>query len=262
MDQQRVAVLEQALAATADATDSPIRAQLLATLGLELTWSSQRRRLELSGDARKLARRLGDPATLAQVLLARFYACAAPDTRAERLATTTELLALADQLGDAAARSRALALRFRVAMESADVAEADRCLEANQRPAVDLGQPTLRWFVGLQGAGRSLLAGQLEEAERLAQGALELGQSSGQPEALSFFVWQLAVIRFEQGAWKRCLTRSCRWPPITRASRPPRACSHWRIPNWTAPARPERSMRNSPPPTSRACPWTPFGCDV
>jgi len=37
VDHERVAVLEQALAATADATDSPIRARLLATLGMELT---------------------------------------------------------------------------------------------------------------------------------------------------------------------------------------------------------------------------------
>jgi class 3 adenylate cyclase/tetratricopeptide (TPR) repeat protein len=199
VDHERVAVLEQALAATADATDSPIRARLLATLGLELTWGSRRRRLELSGEALELARRLGDPATLAEVLQARFYACAAPDTRAERLANTAELLALADQLGDDAVRSRALALRFRVAMESADVAEADRCLEANQRLTADLGQPTLRWFVDLQRAGRSLLAGRLEEAERLAHDALELGQSSGQPEALGFFVWLQAAIRFEQG---------------------------------------------------------------
>jgi hypothetical protein len=165
VDHERVAVLEQALAATADAPDSPIRARLLATLALELTWSNRPRRLELSNQALKLARRLGDPATLAQVLLARFYACAAPDTQAERLANTAELLALADQLGDDAARSRALALRFQVAMESADLAEAGRCLEANQRLAADLGQPTLRWFVQLQRTARSLFAGRLEEAE-------------------------------------------------------------------------------------------------
>lgn len=196
VDQERVAVLEQALAATADAPDSPIRARLLATLALELTWSNRPRRLELSDLAVKLARHLGDQATLAQVLLARFYACAAPDTQAERLANTAELLALADQLGDDAARSRALALRFRVAMEAADVAEAGRCLEANQRLAAELGQPTLRWFVELQRTARSLFAGQLEEARRLAQDA---GRSSGQPEALSFYVWQQAVVRFEQG---------------------------------------------------------------
>jgi predicted ATPase/class 3 adenylate cyclase len=205
VDEERVAVLEQALAATAEATDSPIRARLLATLALELSWSDRPRRLELSDQALTLARRLGDPATLAQVLLARFYACAAPDTRAERLANTAELLTLAEELGDAAARSRALALRFRAAMESADVAEAGRCLEANQRLAAELGQPTLRWFVELQRTARNLLAGRLEEAERLAQDALALGRSSGQPEALSFFVWQQAVVRFEQGRLEEVL---------------------------------------------------------
>jgi hypothetical protein len=205
VDHERIAVLEEALAATADAADSPTRARLLATLALELTWSGRQRRLELSDEALNLARRLGDPATLAQVLLARYYASAAPDTQAERLTNTAELLALADQLGDDAARSRALALRFRVAMESANITEADRCLEANQRLAVEVGQPTLLWFLGLQRAGRSLLAGRLEEAERLARDTLELGQSTGQPEALSFFVWQQAVVRFEQGRLEEVL---------------------------------------------------------
>jgi class 3 adenylate cyclase len=198
VDAERVAVLDDALAAIGPA-DSTLRARLLATLGQEIMWTPDRaRRVALSDEALAMARRLGDPATLAEVLVARFYTIAAPSTSEERWANTGELLALAERLGDAATRSRALALRFRVAMERADVGEADRCLEANERLAAELHQPTLRWFVTLQRAGRTLTAGELVEGERLVFEAAKAGRAAGQPDAEALFFWQLVLLRFEQ----------------------------------------------------------------
>jgi class 3 adenylate cyclase/tetratricopeptide (TPR) repeat protein len=198
VDQDRVAALEAALGAIGDG-DSRMRARLLANLGLELTWADRERARRLSDDALELARRLGDPGTLVEVLSARYYSITAPDNQAERLESTGELVSLTEQLGDAVGRSRALALRFRVAMESADIEEADRCLEINERLTAELGQPMLRWLVGLQRAGRALLAGRLDEADRLALDAFELGRLTGQPDAPAMFLAQQAVIRFEQG---------------------------------------------------------------
>ena len=48
----------------------------------------------LSDAALSVARRLDDPATLAHVLIARYYAVANPATLDDRLANTAELLAL------------------------------------------------------------------------------------------------------------------------------------------------------------------------
>jgi tetratricopeptide (TPR) repeat protein len=198
VDRERVAVLEEALKATG-ADDIPLRARLLATLGLELTWSDRERRLRLSDEALVLARRLGDAATLAEVLVARFHAIAGPDTYEERLANTAELLALAERLGDASIHSRALALRFRAVIEVGDLREADRCLEANERLTQDLGQPTLRWFVALQRAGRTLFSGRIGEAAHLAADARRAGEAAGQPDAPLLFLWQQFSVCFEQG---------------------------------------------------------------
>ncbi len=198
-DAERVAVLGAAIEAIGT-TDSPTRARLLATLGLELVYGGDpERRLRLSDQALALARRLGDPAALADVLLNRYYTIGGPDTRDERLANAAELVALAEHLGDPVLTAQALFLRLWAAVEGGDVGEAHRALDDCQRLAGELGQPTLRWFATFWRAAMSLLAGRLEEAERLANAAFELGQASGQPDAMAFFAAQQYWIRFDQG---------------------------------------------------------------
>src|SRR5437899_12661041 len=80
---------------------SPLTAQLLARLATELyfipgTWD---RRDMLSAEAVAVARRLGDPRTLAVSLHARNYATWAPGDAAARLATRPESVDLAHQSG-------------------------------------------------------------------------------------------------------------------------------------------------------------------
>ncbi|HVM67080.1 MAG TPA: AAA family ATPase, partial [Acidimicrobiales bacterium] len=65
-DTDRVAVLEAALAATSIA-DSAQRARLLATLCCELTFGPLERRMALGAEAKAMARRLGEPVTIAAV---------------------------------------------------------------------------------------------------------------------------------------------------------------------------------------------------
>lgn len=194
-----MAALEAALEAVGG-DDSPLRARLLAALGQELIWAGDReRRARLSDEALVMARRLGEPGTLAQVLLERFLTIAAPSTLGERLENSTELLVLAEHLGDPVTKCRASLLRFRAALEAGEIEEADRHLEAAERPADELGQPTLRWLAGFYRAARVLVAGDLEEAEQLAVAAFELGQASGQQDAIAIFAAQLFGVRLEQG---------------------------------------------------------------
>jgi DNA-binding SARP family transcriptional activator len=197
-DPDRVAVLEAAIDAIAP--DSPTRARLLATLGLELVYGGDPERcLRLSDDALALARRLGDRAALADVLLNRYYTIGGPDTRDERLANAAELLVLAEHLGDPVLTAQALFLRLFAALEDGEVGEAHRALDACEHLAGELGQPTLRWFATFWRGAMALLAGRLEEADRHITAAFELGQASGQPDAVPFFVAQQYWIRFEQG---------------------------------------------------------------
>ena len=201
VDAERVAVLEAALSRTGD-TDTATRARLLANLGAELYWSPNRDAGALSDEALNLARRLDDPATLAHVLRARFYATllmgrAHPSD--ERWAAAAELLGVAQSIGDPAITWEARFIRAYSAMEMGDMDECDDCLELAGRLAGDLGQPSLQWITTWLGIGRVLLSGRIRDAELLALDALELGESSGQPDARTFFRGQRFQIRFEQG---------------------------------------------------------------
>ena len=111
VDRERVAALESALSAIGGA-DSLERARLLANLGLELTSSPERtRRLRLSDEALAMARRLGDDATIAQVLTARFFTVVSPDTLPARLTDTSELVRVSQHLEDPVATALAHFLR-------------------------------------------------------------------------------------------------------------------------------------------------------
>ena len=211
IDAERVAALEDALAVVGDG-DPSVRARLLAHMALELTWADRERRSALSDEALALARSLGEGPVLAEVLIARPYAIAAPDTLTERLADTAELLTLTAGLGDAVAYARALVLRFRAAVESADAPEADRCVDEADRVTAELGQPALRWLAVMLRVGRDVRLGRFDDAMHWAQHALELGRSTGQPDAEPLFVAQQAVIQFEQGRLEEGLERLQGYP--------------------------------------------------
>ncbi|MCA1841957.1 MAG: AAA family ATPase [Actinobacteria bacterium] len=199
VDTDRVAVLEAALRAIGD-DDSAARARLLANLALELIWGGEReRRVRLSDEALVIARRLGDKATLAHVLVNRFYAISAPTTLSERMAEADELLALSERLGDPVIALRASSARFRAALEAGDVVEADHCVAACERLAAELNQPALRWVAMMHRAGRVLQAGRIDEAEQLADEAAELGRIAGQADTIMLFPWQRITIGFERG---------------------------------------------------------------
>ncbi|MGH9011621.1 MAG: hypothetical protein ACRDYF_17520, partial [Acidimicrobiia bacterium] len=190
VDTDRIEVLESAIAAVGG-DDQALRARLLATLGLELAWQPDpTRRVALSQEALEIARTLDDPATLANVLLARDYTITDSQNVAERFDATTELLAIADRLGDPVVASRALSLRFKVAMELADVAEAERSLVRNEALVADLGQPDLAFFVLHHRASLAVLRGDPDAEQRLSA-ADELGRmiATGMNSAPEIFTW-------------------------------------------------------------------------
>ncbi|HEV8623900.1 MAG TPA: AAA family ATPase [Acidimicrobiia bacterium] len=201
VDDDRVASLEAALDAAGD-DDAPTRARLLAALGMEIIFAGERereRRMLLADEALAIARRSGDDATLAHVLLQNYFTISTPDTHEKRLAYTEELVALAERLGDPVITARASLYRARSLGEAANVEAADLFLDRAERLAEELGQPTLRWLVGHFRTIRTILAGDLHEGERRVHAGFELGQSTGQPDAAQYPAVHLFIIRFDQG---------------------------------------------------------------
>jgi class 3 adenylate cyclase len=198
VDAERVAVLEAALAATDG--DSPERARLLATLALELTFAGDwAHRRALADEAVAMARRLGDPDTVMRVRNLLGLAVDVPETLEERLATTAEVVGMADAQADPGIRHWAHRYRLYACAQSADIEAVDRHLEATVSAAAETGDPHLVWSGLFIRAWRSLNAGHLDDAERLATEAFQIGTESGQPDAPEIYGIALLEIRRRQG---------------------------------------------------------------
>jgi class 3 adenylate cyclase len=198
VDQEKVAVLEAAVEAVGEG-DPAARSRLLATLGVELVFGTDWRRcLPLSDEALSLARSLGDPETLARVLMARNFPTCAPGLLQERLANTAELLEVVKQVADPALVAEAHLFRSRTAFEAGQVAEADRCITVADELSAGVGQPALRWRVRYIQGARAVAAGRCADAERLLVESRELGRLTGQPDADLLFARQQVCLRLAQ----------------------------------------------------------------
>jgi len=192
VDRERVAALEAALRVS-EGREDLVRARLLANLAVELMFVDRQRRWALSDEALAVARRLGDRPTLARVLLSRIAAIWEPAALAERRAHVDELLPLTVELGDPFVKVWAELYGFETAMEVGEVDEADRLLAEAQRTASEV-ERALRWFAEFPRAGRALFAGKVEEADKLAREALEIGRAT---QSLNEFRIHYGVQRFE-----------------------------------------------------------------
>jgi DNA-binding CsgD family transcriptional regulator len=202
VDQVEVRLLEEALAALSEA-DSPLRARVLARLASALLFTPQvERRLELSEEAVGLARGLGDPATLAAVLYDRHVAiwgAEQAEVAGERLAIATEVVELAERIGDRAMALRGRGLRRSDLLELGDLAGFDADLQAAERTAQELRQLHYRWQLPLARACRAMLAGHFAQAEALVGQGLAIGQRAGDQAAGLYSTGVLAALRWMQG---------------------------------------------------------------
>jgi class 3 adenylate cyclase len=213
VDFERIEALEAALG-LGDPDDSPWRARLLANVAVELQFSPERdRRLALSDQALAMARRLGDPATLAHVVLARCSAIWEPSTAHERLRNTSELIGVAETLGDPALLAWGHVWRLIAATELGDVVESGLSLSIVRRLTDELGQPALSWVASYLTVGHLIIAGRLREAEALAAEGRDLGLRAGQPDAALFFGVERFIIRLEQGRLAELVDRLARVLP-------------------------------------------------
>ena len=202
VDPVQVGLLEEALTALGKA-DSPLRARVLAGLARALVSTPQvERRLALSEDAVQMARRLGDPATLAAVLFGRHLAVwgsARAEVAGERLGIATEVVGLAEQIGDRAMALRGRGLRRIDLLELGDLVGYDADLATAERAARELRQLRYRWQLPLAHATRALLAGRFAQAEELMEQGLAAGRRAGDQAVGNYYTGVIATLRFMQG---------------------------------------------------------------
>jgi class 3 adenylate cyclase/tetratricopeptide (TPR) repeat protein len=199
VDELEVSLLEETLTALGKA-DSALRARVLARLAKALQSSPHPdRRSQLSQAAVVMARRLGDPPTLAAVLYEYHMATWGPDNLHERLAVANEVVQLAEASGDKVTGLRGRGFLLANQLEQGDLPALELGLESYDRAAQELQQLHFSWHVPLFRAGQELLHGRLDEADRLTKEALTLGQRAHDPVVTIYHAIVLVGLRWEQG---------------------------------------------------------------
>ena len=198
-DEEWAPLLERALAALPDA-DSRLRVRLLARLaGLREAGFLQKEKADLGREGLEIARRLGDPETLAHALAGFIPASESPENVRELLALSIELVDLARRAGD---KERLLEAHEHCQgryLELGDAQAAKVELEAMRRLADELRQPAQQWLVAACEARQGLLEGSLREAEGLIDRARRLGERAHAEIATNTYRQQLYVLRRDQG---------------------------------------------------------------
>jgi hypothetical protein len=193
-------LLEDALAALPD-EDSPLRAQVLARLAVEISPSTEgERRLRLSTEAVEMSRRLGDAEALAISLHARHSALGAPEMIDDRLANADEMLALAAELADPELAFLARNARVHCLLELGDGPGFDAETAAMVDLAERMRQPFYRWHGVCLRVIRAVLDGRFDDAERLAEEALRIARlRESEYAAYVYDHADLVAIRWAQG---------------------------------------------------------------
>lgn len=196
IDSERVAALEAALGSVGP-SDGPERARLLAALASELHFAGDNRRVELGQEGLAIARRLGDPVTLAEALLALWLATLGSSAAHERSRLMDELASVAQRTGDPWLEFHAGLARFLTGSQEGDLLAADQALATCSQIADELAQPVLRWRAAGLRAHRAFVDGRFEDVEHWSEQALRLGQAAGQPDAP--VLSDLLIVRILQG---------------------------------------------------------------
>jgi class 3 adenylate cyclase len=198
VDEVAISLFEHALARLGD-SDDPLRARVLAGLASALAFSApMERRESLCQEAVEIARRHGDQLVLAAVLLDRHWALWSPDNLEERLEMTAEMQRLAAATGSKGITLAGAWLLWDL-LEQGEMRAWDEESVALAAAAEESRQPYYLWIAEIGRAGRHHMLGEFEEAERVSQRALAVGQEAQNRNAVQIFGAQMGLVRREQG---------------------------------------------------------------
>jgi hypothetical protein len=170
----------------------------------------------LSEEALEMARRLGDPETLAYALEGRLMATFWVENTEERIALASELIRLADDVGDLEAAAAARYYNMMFHLELGDMRAVQTGLEGYAGLAAELRQPAQLWLLVVTRATLAIFQGRFDEGKTLAAEALTQGQGAQRSDAvLSHRVqgFTLATLRGKLDGMEELLDASVREYP-------------------------------------------------
>ncbi len=198
-DERLVPLLEEGISAVGE-SDSELRVRLLSRLAASLRHGPSRaQRVRLMDEAIQMARRIGDPVTIASALAAAESALHAPHTARQRLDNASEIVALATEAGDRERLFDGHEHAFWASWELGDPDRRARELAAMTRAAQDLRQPAQLWMLAAARATLALALGRFEEAPDLIDHAAESGARVLAWNAGATRKLQLFMLRRERG---------------------------------------------------------------
>jgi DNA-binding SARP family transcriptional activator len=206
-DPEHIGLLSEALTALPAGRDQ-LKAQLLSGLARARYWEADPApRAQLSAQAVEIARRLGDPATLATCLDAHNSSIWAPGDAAARQATAREIIDLAASAGEPELAVHGHAWGITAAAERGDRDALDRELAAYAALADELRQPRYRWYARSRQAMRAIMTGDFPGGERIAADGRDIADRAGEPDAENLLVAVLFPVWIEQPGNGRARTR-------------------------------------------------------
>jgi DNA-binding SARP family transcriptional activator len=187
---EQLAIVEAAVA-RAGRADLATRARLIALLAQSLSHTGQReRRLAAAREALDLARSSLDPVLLVEVAPDVLYALWTPGSVTERAELAGELTVRADDVDDPRLAFLVHHVSYGAATCVGDATAAARSSHRLHEIADEIGEPTMRWHVGILDAYVATMEARFDDAERIATATLELGMQIGDPDAFGVFASQ------------------------------------------------------------------------
>lgn len=198
-DERLVPLLEEGLGAVGGA-DSALRVRLLSRMAAALRHGPTRARREvLMDEAIQMARRIGDPVTIASALTAAESALHAPHSARMRLANAGEIVELAVSAGDREREFDGHEHAFWASWELGDPERRARELVEMTRVAGELRQPAQQWMLAAAHATLALAQGRFDEAPALIKRAFEIGEPTLAWNASAARVLQRFLLCCERG---------------------------------------------------------------
>jgi DNA-binding SARP family transcriptional activator len=182
VDEASVALLREALEAL-PATGA-LTSQIVGRLAVETYYATAPGERKALGDlAVELARASSDEGALIDALAARHVALWSAAYLDERLATATEMIALAERIGDPERTLQGHNWRVLDLAELGEIDEMRREIERHEQLADALRLPAYQWWGPMWRSTLALLEGRLDEAERLVEEFAAIGRRAHDPNA-------------------------------------------------------------------------------